>query len=166
ICNKIVRFIPENYSVLNMTKGDLNLDSIDDIILILKKNGEEKTSDVIEHPEKRPLYILIGKSDGLYELAAKNDNAVYCVDCGGMLGDPFNNITIKKGCFSVEHFGGSAWRWTRIITFKYSKSEKNWFLHKDGGDSFHAAGGKVETRVKTVKDFGLVMFEQYDIYKK
>ncbi len=119
-----------------------------------------------EHPEKRPLYILIGQSDQSYKLTAKNNNVVYCVDCGGMMGDPFMGITIKNGYFSIEHYGGSAWRWTKIVTFKYSKTKKKWFLHKDGGDSFHTSQPeKVETKVKTVKDFGVIQFEKYDIYK-
>ena len=161
----ITQFIPENYSALNVTKGDLNLDTIDDIILVLKEDNEEETSIIAEDPVKRPLYILTGQSDQLFKLAAKNDNVVYCVNCGGMMGDPFTGIAIKNGYFSVEHYGGSAWRWSRIVTFKYNRTEKKWFLHKDGGDSFHTSKPEeVETKVKTVKDFGIVPFEEYDIY--
>lgn len=158
--------IPKGYEVLAFEKGDLNRDAYADVILVLKKKGEEKTSDVNDHPEKRPLLILLGQADKSYTLAARSDNSVYCVDCGGMMGDPFTGISIKNGYFSVEHYGGSGQRWTRIVTFKYSPAEKNWFLFKDGGDRFHAtAPEEVKTEVRTVKNFGKIPFQKFDIYK-
>lgn len=159
-------FVPKGYDALELSRGNLNLDDYPDVILVLYKKGEEKTSNVIDHPEKRPLLVLLGQADKTYKLVAKSDNAVYCVDCGGQMGDPFTGITIKNGYFSVEHYGGSGWRWTRIITFKYSPADKSWYLYKDGGDSFHATDPeKVQTKVKTVKDFGKVPFSKFDIYK-
>lgn len=44
--------------------------------------------------------------------------------------NPYSGLTIKNGYFSVEHYAGSAWRWTRIPTFKYSKAENDWFYIK------------------------------------
>ena len=162
----ISRYIPEGYQALNATRGDLNQDAIEDVILIVKKRDEEKTSDMIEHPEKRPLFILTGQTDNSYKLAAKSDNAVLCVDCGGVMGDPFMGVTIKKGYFSVEHYGGSAWRWTMIVTFKYSKTKKKWFLHKYGGDEFHVSEpDNTTTNVQSTKDFGVVAFEDFNIYQ-
>ena len=163
----LLTFVPKDYSILDTATGNLNLDEYPDMILVLKKNGEEKTSDVVDHPEKRPLLILVGQPDGTFKLVARNDNTVYCVDCGGMMGDPYQGITIKNGYFSVEHYGGSAWRWTRIITYKYSKAENYWFLHKDGSDSFHATEPeKVESEILTTKNFGKVPFDKFDIYKE
>lgn len=160
------KFIPANYTILDEAIGDLNLDQIPDLILVLKKNGEANSSDVIEHPEKRPLLILLRDKNNALKLVRKNDNAVYCVNCGGVMGDPYMGISIKNGYFSVEHYGGSAWRWTRIITYKYVKADKEWYLYKDGSESFHAsAPEKVESKIKTTKNFGKVKFEKFDIYK-
>lgn len=164
--SNISEFIPANYSVLDTTSGDLNLDEIKDYILVLKKNGEDTLSNVNGDPENRPLLILLGEGNNKLKLAKKNENTVYCFDCGGMMGDPFVGITIKNGYFSVEHYGGSSWRWSRIITYKYSKKDNEWFLHKDGGESFHASEPEVtESNIRTTKDFGQVKFENFDIYK-
>ncbi len=160
-------FVPAGYELLDTASGDLNGDAFPDWILVLKKPEEEATSDVIEHPEKRPLLILTGAAGGTLKQVARNENAVYCVDCGGMMGDPYQGITIKNGYFSVEHYGGSAWRWTHIITFKWSGADSTWLLYKQGGDRFHTfEPEKVETEVKTQKDFGKVPFENFDIYSK
>lgn len=164
---ELKEFIPAGYSFLSGEKGNLNLDKRADIVVVLKKDNEKETSDVIDHPEKRPLLIFLGQSDGSYKLAARNDNTVYCVDCGGIFGDPFESLTITNGNFSVNHYGGSNWRWTRIISYKYSPADKNWYLFKDGSESFHTSNpDKVITKIKTVKNFGKVSFDQFDIYKE
>ncbi|MBE7170584.1 MAG: hypothetical protein INR73_08335 [Williamsia sp.] len=163
----LAAFVLPNYSVLDTATGDLNGDSLPDKLLLLKKKGEDTSSDVTEHPEKRPLMILTGQADGTYKLAARNDNAVLCVDCGGVMGDPYMRLVIKGGYFSVEMAGGSSWRWTRTVTFRYAPSEHNWLLYKDGHGSFHASEpDKVETRLYTAKDFGQVSFEKFDVYKE
>ncbi len=163
----IAKFIPDAYSLLDSASGDLNLDEYKDLIIILKKNNEEQSSDVIDNPERRPLLILTGQGDGKYKLAAKSNSTVYCYDCGGMMGDPYEGITIKNGYFSVEHYGGSAWRWSRIITYKFSKTDNHWFLHRDGGESFHASKPEQsKSNMRTVEHFGKVKFENFDIYEK
>ncbi|MFB9077987.1 hypothetical protein ACFFLS_04875 [Flavobacterium procerum] len=164
--NELSAFIPTNYSVLDTASGDLNLDKIKDYIVVLKKNREDTLSDVVDNPERRPLLILLSDKENKLKLARRNDNTVYCIDCGGMLGDPFMGITIKNGYFSVEHYGGSNWRWKSIITYKYSKTEKEWFLYKDGLESFQISDTEnVKTEIKTAKDFGRVKFQDFDIYK-
>ncbi|NLL28705.1 MAG: hypothetical protein GX259_07900 [Bacteroidales bacterium] len=165
--NELLEFLPTNYSILNATSGDLNLDGINDYILVLKKNDEDSLFFVSDGPEKRPLLILIRDKNNKLKLVRRNDNTVYCFGCGGIMGDPFMGITIKNGYFSVEHYGGSAWRWTRIITYKYSKKDNEWFLHKDGSESFYVFEPEnVESKIKTTKDFGKVKFEEFDIYKE
>ncbi len=165
--SELSKFVPKNYSILDTISGDLNLDNINDYILVLNKNGEDTISDVIDNPERRPLMILLRDQFNKLRLEKRNDNTVYCINCGGMMGDPFSGISIKNGYFSVEHYGGSAWRWSRIITYKYSKRDKEWYLHKDGSESFHTTEPeKVESQIETIKDFGQVRFEDFYIYEK
>jgi hypothetical protein len=162
----ISAFIPAGFSIMDTARGDLNLDGLNDLILVLKQNNEAELADSLENPVNRPLILLLGKADNTFEQARRNDQVVYCLNCGGIWGDPYNGITIKNGYFSVEHYGGSNWRWTRIITFKYSAKDKEWYLHKDGGDTYHTSDpDKVETKVQTTKDFGIVKFAAFDVYK-
>jgi len=163
--HSFTNFIPDGYTILASAIGDLNLDPYPDMLLVLKKKGEDSIANDVDHTVKRPLLILIGQANESFTLAARNDNVVYCVNCGGMMGDPYIGIVIKKGYFSIEHYGGSAWRWTRIITFKYSTGEKYWYLHKDGGVSYHTSEpDKMETNIKTTKEFGKISFDKFDIY--
>jgi len=157
-------FVPEHYAILDSVSGDLNLDGYPDLILVLKHMDEEETSDVNGDEVPRPLLILTGQADQSFQLAKRNDNTVYCFDCGGMMGDPYAGITIKDAYFSVEHYGGSGSRWVRIITYKYSKADNEWYLHKDGRESYSTMDpNKVESNSLTTKDFGQVKFEDFNI---
>lgn len=161
---KLSKFIPANYSILKLTFGDLNMDRIEDCILVLKKNGEDTTSAVGEGSGNRPLLLLLGDESNQLFLARRNDNTVYCYECGGIFGDPFVDITINDNSFTIEHYGGSVWRWTRSITYKYSKSDNEWYLYSDVSENFHLDNPeKIEIENLTVKNFGIVKFENFNI---
>jgi hypothetical protein len=158
---KILKFIPKGYALLDTAMGDLNLDKLQDVILVLKTIGEDTASDATEY--KRPLLLLLGRADRTYTLASRNDNVVYCHQCGGAFGEPYTGVEIKHGLFTVNHFGGTNNRWSNEITFKYSKAGKNWYLLKivdKGWNVFHL--DDVGTIVKTKKDFGIVSFKKYN----
>jgi hypothetical protein len=155
-------FVLPGHTILGSARGDLNKDAYPDGVLVLAVEGEEN-ADPAADPAPRPLLLLLGREDGSYQMAGRNDKVVLCHSCGGVFGDPYEGITIKDGYFSIEHYGGSNWRWTRIITFKWSEKDKTWLLHKDGGVSYHTSDpDKMKEEVKTVKDFGVISFEKFD----
>lgn len=47
--------LPAGYVVLDAARGDLNHDALPDWLVVLNKPDEAKTSDVVDHPTKRPL---------------------------------------------------------------------------------------------------------------
>jgi len=130
--DNIKEFIPEGFTLLDKASGNLNKDSYSDLVLVLQTKNKATEED-----EVRPLILLRGTASGKYKLLARNDSVVLCKGCGGVFGDPYDGITIKNGYFSIEHYVGSSWRWTRIITFKYDLKCKNFILHKDAGVSYH-----------------------------
>lgn len=161
----ISKFIPTGYGLIDTAMGNLNLDKYPDIILVLKTIGEDTALDATEF--KRPLLLLLGHADKTYILAARNDNVVFCFQCGGIFGDPYAGVEIRKGVFTVHHFGGSNDRWSNDITFKYLSKDKTWYLHKivdKDWSVFHL--DKIESSVKTQKDFGTVPFNKYNLENK
>lgn len=161
--SQLAQYIPKKYVLLDSTSGDLNRDQYLDMVLVLKEPDEEQTSDIIDHPTPRPLLLLLGQADNSYKVVAHNDKTVLCFSCGGMMGDPFVRVVIKKGYFSIEHYGGSAWRWGITTTFKYNPSFNDWYLYKQGYESFHASDPeKVKTTIETEKDYGKISFSKYD----
>jgi len=164
---KVSKFIPNGYSVLRFAQGDLNNDNIDDLILVLNKKGEESLS-TSEHPLKRKLLILIEQPDTSYILAAQNENVVYYYNYDPNFKDAFVDLNIKKGMFSIDHYGGFAQRWGRTTVFKYNASAKKWYLTKYAFETFESTdiGKTTKEKTYTVRDFGNTAFENFDIYKE
>ena len=165
----IAKFIPDGFTTLDTASGDLNMDGISDMILVLKPLGEDTT----EEYKNRPVLILIGSRSGQYTLARRNDNIAYCYRCASVWGDPFMGITIKNNYFSIENGITGGRHWEHIITFKYDKSKANWYLSRDGFESYKLnsdTSGDASAlvmdvqKIKTVKDFGEVSFTEFDIH--
>jgi hypothetical protein len=158
--NQLSKFIPKGYALLDTAMGDLNLDKFQDMILVLKAIGEDTAND--EAGFNRPLLILLGHADHTFSLAARNDHVVYCFQCGGIFGDPYDGVEIKKGLFTVHHFGRSNDRWFNDITFKYSKDMGTWCLFRIVNKGWNVANlEKIDSTIKTKKDFGIVSFAKF-----
>ena len=154
-------FVPADFSILDSASGDINKDGKKDVLVILKNNQEENNGDTV-----RPLIVLLGDGKDLYELAARNDSVVLCRACGGVFGDPYAGITVKNNFFSIEHYGGSNWRWTRIITFRYDAKTSQIYLHRDAGESFHVEDPeKTRPYTYTKEDYGKLLFSKYSYDK-
>ena len=151
------QFVPKDFTILDSSSGDLNRDGIKDMVMILKNKFEKFNYDTT-----RPLILLQGNKNGQFRLISRNDHVVLCLGCGGVFGDPYQGITIKKGFFSIEHYGGSGWRWTRIVTFKYNAVKKQFYLHKDAGQSWHSSDPNQSTEnIFNKEGYGKLHFEQY-----
>ncbi|MES2776137.1 MAG: hypothetical protein V4722_18310 [Bacteroidota bacterium] len=151
-------FIPVGFTILDSAIGDINKDGIKDAVLILKVKNEAAWSSTV-----RPLLVLEGNKRKQFKLVARNDHVVMCWDCGGVHGDPYVRTVIKNGYFSVEHFGGSGWRWTRVITFKFNSKTQKLMLHRDAGHYWHVSeDGKKTERINGEKDFDKLPFDKYD----
>lgn len=163
--DELLTFVPANFKIFDQYDTDLNQDGFKDKILVLINKSEEATSAGEEAPH-RSLAILLGGKNGFTKIA-DTDKVVYCKTCGGMMGDPYIRIAVKPPFFTVEHYGGSAWRWKEYLTFKYSKKFSTFILHKKSHQFFHAASpNKVQTKIQTQKNFGVVKIQDFDIYKE
>ncbi|MDR1349619.1 MAG: hypothetical protein LBJ59_02340 [Zoogloeaceae bacterium] len=48
------------------------------------------------------------------------------------------------------------------MTFRYSKPDNHWFLHKDGLEEVDGEENILTTKIHTRKDFGKLPFEQFE----
>lgn len=155
-------FIDEGKIAIALESADLNGDGSRDFVLVIEDPKE--TDDSVKG--KRSLLILTRRVNGKLVLAARNDKeAVYCRTCGGIsIGDPFMGIEVGRSTFTINHYGGSAWRWTDDFTFKYSRRDKNWQLVRAEETSFHTSEPeKVKNHTYTPpKDFGKINLADFD----
>lgn len=154
-------FIVKEFEPLDYKTGDLNGDKKQDAILILKQTGEESLD--IDDAAVRPLIILIRQPDGKLKQIARNDKAIMCRQCGGVMGDPYNGIVITSNGFTLSFYGGSSWRWETDYRFLYKPARKNWFLIKESQLSFHAGDPETTTKKTTIEEaeLGEIAFEKF-----
>jgi hypothetical protein len=159
--DRLAPFVPEGYTILSATAGNLNLDKFEDMLLIIERKEEMIGEEFQE--EDRVLIILLGQKGGKYKFAAQNDKVVCHSNAGGTFtNEPLDSVGIKDGYFSVKMMGGSRELWTNTITFKYSIEDKSWYLYTVGDNVIDRLDpDNMTTSLKTVEDFGKVSFEQY-----
>lgn len=148
-------FVEKNTVPLAIERGDLNRDGREDVVLVLEPQDPE---------QPRPLLILVRDAKGALKLAKRSAKAVFCRNCGGMMGDPFQGVVVEKGRFTIQHYGGSAWRWSSNFTFGWSRRDQSWQLVRVENTSFHASEPKPEEKTVHIppRDFGLIDVTEFD----
>ena len=132
-------FVSKNYRAIFAGSEDLNGDGKDDYLLVIEKTSPPKSVLDDSLPSDRSLLIITRQPDGSLKQAVRNDRLVYCRECGGVMGDPFITVTLKKNRFTVNHYGGSNWRWTADYTFAWSRIDQAWQLVAYDSESFHTS---------------------------
>lgn len=127
----IASFIPKGYDTIEVVRGDLNKDGVEDIALALK-HVDEDSFEMDEEP-KRMLLVLL-KQGAEYMLIGKSEKVLMCRHCGGAFGDPYAAISISNNILTIDHYGGSSWRWTNTQKFRYQQNAV--FLIGSTTDSF------------------------------
>jgi|GEM_PF-734957 len=161
----IAPFVEKGAKAIALESADLNNDGLKDYILVYERRNPTQ-KDAFDYPaNQRPLLILLRDKDNKLSAAKSNEKMVMCSQCGGIFGDPFSGISIGKNTFTVNHYGGSAWRWTADYKFNYSRIDKTWQLVEIEKTSYHNVRPMKETLKKTVltpKDFGKIDIADFD----
>jgi hypothetical protein len=121
----VTEFIPAGYDTIMTATGDLNKDKTADYVMALRSLQEDTfdpSKDNVDSMPARLLIVLLKTNTG-YSLAATNDRLIMCKECGGVFGDPFAGISIANGILVVDHFGGSAWKWSYTHKFRYQQND-------------------------------------------
>ena len=127
---EIQKQIPRGFIAMDCVQGDLNNDSLKDVILILKSIKEDISveEDSSIDDINRPFLLYTAEKNKQWKLTARNDSIVKCKLCGGAF-DPYEETTIEKGGrFTLSFYGGRSDRWSVVYHFKYSSTNNNWNL--------------------------------------
>ena len=165
---EVAPFVESGTKAIALERGDLNGDKREDFILVLEKENPAKDDD--DFPvNQRPLLILLrgadGKlTDGKLTSAKRNERIIMCSKCGGVFGDPLEGVVAGRNTFSVEHYGGSNWRWKYSYKFNYSRIDKTWQLVCVEELSYHTSDpNKVKAKIYTPpRYFGKIDIADFD----
>lgn len=160
---EVREFIEIDATPIALKKADLNGDGRTDFLVITERAriaGEQSPGD------ERLLFILLRSADGKLNITGRNEQVVYCRSCGGVMGDPFAGVEVRRRSFTVNNYGGSAWRWSESYQFNYSTRDKTWQLVRAVSESFNALEpNRVKTKIRTPRNFGKVDISDFDLEK-
>ena len=156
-------FVAPGACAAAVARADLDRDGRADHVVVLGRPRPAGTA-AWDDEAPRALLVLVADPGGGVRLAARNDRLVLCPGCGGAMGDPFVGVEARPGAFTVQHYGGSSWRWATSVTFAYSRRDRAWQLVRVEEDQFHASEpAKVTHRVATPpRDFGKIDLREFD----
>lgn len=157
-----VAFIPADMRPIVYEGGDLDGDGREDAILVLEARKARDVDGLAQRP--RALLVLTRDASGKLRQRARNDRLVLCPECGGMMGDPLQDVTVERKAFSVSHFGGSSWRWSNLYRFAYSRRDDTWQLVRVEEGSFHTSDPESGTETVRVppRDYGKIGIAEFD----
>lgn len=109
--------LAENYSIVDTVTGDLDNDSIKELVVAYNAGQENEIDGV---PRELIIYKL--ENNGWVEWK-KSKEALYGSRDGGMMGDPFEGIEIKNGILLISQNGGSSWKWGFTDKYRFQNGE-------------------------------------------
>jgi hypothetical protein len=160
IPTEVQEFIETDAAPIALEKADLNGDGRTDFLVVTERAriaGEESPGD------QRLLFILLRGTDGKLKPGDRSEMVVYCKSCGGVMGDPFAGVEVRRGSFIVNNYGGSNLRWSESYQFDYSRRDKTWQLVRAVSETFNALEPKkMKTKILTSKNFGKINLADFD----
>ena len=120
----------QGWRVIGQASGDLNRDGREDIALVIEApdgltepaNACSADDDYSDAPVRR-LVIAFAEPDGGYRRAADEPRVVLRADEGGVMGDPFEEVSIGNGSVVLDFYGGSRWRWALTLRFRHDDGD-------------------------------------------
>ena len=108
--------IPESYKVLAQTEGDLDNDRVPEKVIVYE------TGKITDLGTERQIFIYKNKNSK-WVLWKKSIGAVLPSEHGGVMGDPFEGISIERNSIVINHFGGSRQKWNYTHKFRYKNGD-------------------------------------------
>lgn len=120
----------QGWRAIASATGDLDRDGRDDAAVVIEApdgvtepaNACSADRDYSEAPARR-LIVAFADGHGGYVRAADEPRVVLRSDEGGMMGDPFQDVSVQNGSVVIMFYGGSRWRWGQTLRFRYDDGD-------------------------------------------
>ncbi len=148
-------FLPIGAALRLSAFGDVDADGDDDVLVVYTPRAA-----TVDAP--RALLVLLRDVDGILRQSVTSSNAVLCRNCGGMMGDPLQQIRIGRGEFTLHFEGGSREIWSSEFRFEYVPDRGTWALAEVIFSGLDRIDGKAAERREGPSDFSYISLEQFD----
>ena len=105
----------QDVHILEELSGDLDSDGIAEKIVVYD-TGEQTEDGTLRE------LIIFKKQSGEWHEWHKSRSAVLPSKYGGMMGDPFEGISLENGILQIHFFGGSSWKWSYTDKYRFQNN--------------------------------------------
>ncbi|MEO8001083.1 MAG: hypothetical protein ABI644_04350 [Arenimonas sp.] len=153
--DELTALLPPGARLLLSARGDVDADGDDDVLV-----AYAKSTTIDDTP--RALLILLRDANGVLHKSVDSPIAILCKKCGGMMGDPLQQMRVGRGEFTLRFEGGSRELWSSEFKFVFNIHRGVWILDEIVFNSLDRVGGKTITNKRRPADFGDITLEEFD----
>ena len=107
---------PVSFRILEELEGDLDNDGVSEKVIVYDTEKE------IDLGTERKICIY-KNNNNTWEIWKKSVSVILGSEQGGMMGDPYEGISIEKNCIVIKHFGGSRSKWGYVHSYTYQNGD-------------------------------------------
>lgn len=115
----IKNFTPKYWELKKIAYGNLDEDENDEAAAVYEMPS-------IDHGDAEQVLAIYKKENGKWKILHQTSAPLLSSQSGGMMGNPFNGISISKKSIVIKHFGGSRDKWE--YTHRYRFQNGDWYL--------------------------------------
>jgi len=108
--------IPNGYELISEVVGDLDNNGVCEKVVVYN------TLELSEFGNVREIQVL-KNSNGNWVVWKKSKNAILKSKEGGVMGDPYEGISIENGILVISFSGGSSWKWFYKDKYRFQNNE-------------------------------------------
>jgi hypothetical protein len=135
-------FVPAGWKIEATTKGDLDKNGSEDVVLELVEEEPKKATEGEFTERSRALLALLSAEGGKLRRAGASNKVLYCTACQGAMGTGEGGVAkIEKGVLIVDQLSGSRETVHTVLRFRYdAKARRFVFIGEDVERTDRAAG--------------------------
>lgn len=112
-------FTPKYWELKQIAYGNLDDDESDEAVAVYEMPSADRE-------DAEQVLAIYKKQNGKWKMTRQTSAPLLSSQSGGMMGNPFNGISIAKKSIVIDHFGGSRDKWE--YTHRYRFQNGDWFL--------------------------------------
>jgi hypothetical protein len=139
-------FVPSGWKVQATTKGDLDKNGSEDVVLELVEDKPAETEDGVLNERARALVAVLSAEGGKFRRGGASNKVLYCTGCQGMLGTGEGGATkVEKGVLIIDQLSGSREMVHTILRFRYDAKEGRFVFIGEDVEHVDRATGSTES---------------------
>ncbi|MBO9635855.1 MAG: hypothetical protein J7578_22305, partial [Chitinophagaceae bacterium] len=87
--------------------------------LVVAYDMRKRLNENDEHESVPRELIIYKKQKGKWIIWKRSRQALAGSRDGGMMGDPYGEMSISKGILTISHSGGTGWKWNNTDKYRY-----------------------------------------------